>query len=116
MKLAWKVAVAVLTLLAVVSGVSKMLLIEQDVEFFGKYGFSNPVLIVFGALQMVGGILIPFSKTRAVGASVVGVTFLVSLVMLLMDGNIPVSIVTAVATLLLGILAVRSRRADPREA
>lgn len=36
------------------------------------------------------------------------ITFLVSLVVLLMDGNIPVSIVTIVMTLLLGVVMKQS--------
>ena len=80
----------------------------EDVEFFGRYGFSSPLLIAFGATQLIGGVLMPFRKTRFVGAAIVAVTFLISLGILLMDGNIPVSIVTAVATLLLGIVMKRS--------
>jgi hypothetical protein len=66
------------------------------------------MLIAFGSIQLIGGILMPFRKTRFVGAAIVAITFLVSLVLLLMDGNIPVSIVTAVATLLLGIVMKQS--------
>ena len=116
MTLAWKILVALLTLLAVLSGITKVSLMPQEVEFFGKYGFSNAGLVAYGALQVIGGALIPFAKTRAVGATVVAVTFLVSLVVLLMDGNVPVGIVTAIATLLLGVVAVRSWRPAPPEA
>jgi len=38
------------------------------------------------------------------------VTFLISLLVLILEGNIPVSIVTAVATLLLVLLMLRSRK------
>ena len=82
---------------------------QQEVEFFGKYGFSNPMLVAFGATQLIGGVLMPFRKTRFSGAAIVAITFLVSLLLLLMDGNLTVSIVTAVATLLLGIVMTRSR-------
>ena len=43
----------------------------------------------------LGGVLLPFRKTRFAGAVIVAITFIVSLVVLLMDGNIPVSLVTA---------------------
>jgi hypothetical protein len=49
------------------------------------------------------------------GAAIVVITFLVSLVLLLIDGNIPVSIVTALATLMLGIVMKRSWKARPSE-
>ena len=57
---------------------------------------------------LAGGVLLVFSRTRFVGAAIVAVTFLVSLVVLLMDGNIPVSIVTAIATVLLGAVMKQS--------
>ena len=99
---------AILTLLAVSSGITKILLMPQDVDFFSKYGFSDPLLIAYGSVQLLGGLLLVFTKTRFAGAAIVAVTFLVSLAMLLMDGNVPVSIVTAVATLLLVVVMKRS--------
>lgn len=108
MKIAYTILLVLLAFLAVASGAAKIALMPQDVEFFGKYGFSNPILIGFGATQLIGGILLPFRKTRFVGATIVAVTFLVSLVLLLLEGNIPVSIVTGVATLLLGVIMKQS--------
>lgn len=115
MKLAFTIVLVILTLLALASGFAKITLAQQDLEFFGRYGFSEAMLIAFGAAQLVGGVLIPFRKTRFVGAAIVAVTFLVSLVLLLMDGNIPVSIVTAVATLLLVTVMKQSWRTDVPE-
>jgi len=102
------IILAILTLLAVLSGITKILLVQQDVDFFGKYGFSGPALIAFGLVQLLGGLLLVFTKTRFVGAAIVAVTFLVSLAMLLMDGNIPASILTLVAILLLGVVMKQS--------
>jgi len=105
-----KIILALLTLLAISSGITKILLMQQDVDFFGKYGFSSPILIVFGSVQLLGGLLLLFPKTRFVGAVVVAVTFLISLAMLLMVGNMVVSIITLVAILLLGVVMKQSWR------
>lgn len=104
MKVVSVIILGILIFLAVSSGITKVLLLPQDVEFFGKYGFSNPILIVFGLTQILGGVLMALKKTRFAGAGIVALTFLVSLVVLIMDGNIPVSIVTIVATVLLGAI------------
>ena len=108
MKLVSTIILVILIFLAVASGITKITLMQQDVEFFGKYGFSNPILIAYGAIQLVGGVLLVPKKTRFVGAAVVAITFLISLVVLLMDGNIPVSLATLVATLLLGVVMKQS--------
>lgn len=112
MRIASAVLLAILTFLAVASGMTKILLMQQDVEFFGRYGFTNPALIAFGLVQLIGGILLPFKKTRFSGAAIVASTFLASLVILLMDGNIPISIVTLIATLLLFLIMKLSWRSD----
>lgn len=104
MKIAFAILLAILTTLAALSGIAKIALMPNDVEFFGKYGFSSPMLIAFGAVQLTGGILLPWKRTRFTGSAVVALTFLVSLAILIVDGNIPVSIVTAIATLLLFVV------------
>jgi len=114
MKIAYSILLAILTFLAVSSGITKISLMPQDVVFFGKYGFSNPMLIAFGAIQLIGGVLLPFKKARFAGAAIVAGTFLVSLAILLMDGNIPISIVTAVATILLIVVMKLSWRSNCR--
>ena len=110
MKVLSIIVLVILVLLAVASGVAKILLVPQDVAFFGKYGFSNAMLIGFGITQLAGGLLMVLKKTRFVGAAIVAATFLVSLGLLLVEGNIPVSIITLIATLLLGVVMKQSWR------
>ncbi len=113
MKIISRVVLVVLIFLAVSSGITKVALMQQDVDFFGKYGFSNPILVVYGLVQLIGGVLMMLKRTRLVGAAVVAITFLISLVILLMEGNIPVSAATVVATLLLGAIIGQSWKAAP---
>ena len=115
MKILSTIILVILIFLAVSSGITKVTLMQQDVDFFGKYGFSNPILITYGLVQLIGGVLLIFKKTRFVGAAIVAITFLISLVVLLADGNIPVSIATVVATLLSGVIMKQSWRVAPAE-
>ena len=104
MKILARVILAIVVFLAIFSGISKVMLMEQEVEFFGSYGFSNATLIGFGVLQLLGGCLLIFRRTQLVGAGIVAITFLTSAVLLIMEGNIPVSIFTFVALLMLGFV------------
>ena len=110
MKVLSAIILVLLILLAVASGAAKIALMQQEVEFFGKYGFSSSILIAFGIAQLLGGLLMVLKKTRFTGAAIVAITFLMSLILLLLDGNIPVSIVTAIATVMLGMVMKRSWR------
>jgi len=109
MKIAFNIALVILVLLAVSSGVTKIMLMPQDVEFFGAYSFGKPVLIVFGIFQVIGGTSMVVPKLRIYGAIVVAITFIVSLVLLIMAGNYPVAGFTAVAIALLGWVVKSSR-------
>lgn len=104
MKLVSSLILVVLVLLAMMSGFAKATLVQQEVEFFGRYGFSNPTLVAFGLAQVCGGLLMVFRKTRFAGAAIVAITFLISLVFLLIEGNHTVSAATIVAIVLLGVI------------
>jgi uncharacterized membrane protein YphA (DoxX/SURF4 family) len=105
MKIVFNVVMLVLVLLAVSSGVTKISLMQQDVEFFGRYGFTDPLLIAFGCAQLVGGVLLAIPKTRLIGAIVVAITFVISAGVLFMEGKIPITLVTLVCVLLLALIA-----------
>jgi hypothetical protein len=113
MKIAYSIILVVLTLLAISSGITKVMLMPRELEFFGPYGFSSTLLMIYGATQLIGGLLLPFSKTRFAGAAIVASTFLVSLVVLLMDGNMLLSLITVAMTLLLGVVMKQSWKATP---
>ena len=101
MKIAIKVILGILVFLAISSGVTKIMLMPQEIEFFGKYGFNNIMLIIFGVVQVVGGVLMITPKFRTYGATAVIITFGVSLILLILEGNYPVSAVTLIAMALL---------------
>ena len=62
-KIADTIILVVLTFLAISSGITKVMLMPRDVDFFGQYGFSGTILVIYGTVQLIGGFLLPFSKT-----------------------------------------------------
>lgn len=99
----------ILIILAVASGAAKVLLMPQDSAFFGKYGFTNFTLIAFGAVQLIGALVMAFRRTRSLGALIVAITFGLSAILLAVDGNVPMAIVTLIATVGLGWISLKSR-------
>jgi len=108
MNILFKVILGILVFLAVSSGVTKIMLMPQDVVFFGKYGFTHVILMAYGATQFIGGIMMIIRKTRFLGAVIVAITFLISAVVLVMEENILFTIVTFVAVALLGLVMKQS--------
>lgn len=99
MKVFFNIVLFILVFLAISSGITKVMLMQQDVEFFGGYGFTNSILITYGAIQLAGGVLLVLSKTRVIGAALVAITFLISALILFMAGNIPITIITLACVL-----------------
>ena len=104
MKILYNILLVILVFLATSSGITKILLMQQDVEFFGEFGFSNAILVTYGAFQLVGGILLIISKTRFAGALIVAITFIISAIVLIMAGKILVAIITFVTIIMLGVI------------
>lgn len=108
MEIILKAILVILVFLAVSSGITKIMLMPQDVEFFGSYGFTNTILILYGISQLIGGILMAIKKTRFLGSVLVATTFLISAVVLIVAGNISLAITTFVAIFMLGIIMKQS--------
>ena len=99
-----KVILVILIFLATSSGITKIMLMPQDVAFFGGYGFTNPILIAYGATQLIGGVLLIFKNTRFIGALIIAVTFLISAIVLIMAGKMLVALITFITMFMLGII------------
>ncbi|MDQ7049602.1 MAG: hypothetical protein Q9M92_08685 [Enterobacterales bacterium] len=108
MQILLKINLVILFLLATSSGVTKIMLMPQEVQFFGGVGFSNVMLIIFGVIQLVGGLMLALTKTRLFGAIVVAITFTISTVVLFMSESIVVALITCFTLLMLGIVIKQS--------
>jgi uncharacterized membrane protein YphA (DoxX/SURF4 family) len=94
--------IAALMFLSISSGVTKIMLMPQDRIFFIRAGFSDPLIIGFGLVQVLGGILLALPKFRKIGAITIGVTFAVSAYLLFQAGNTRLALITVAFILLLG--------------
>ena len=114
MKTLLQINLVILVLLAISSGVTKIILMPQEVQFFGSVGFSNLMLIIFGVSQVVGGLMLVLSKTRLIGAIIIAITFIISAVVLFMSENIVVAIVTCFTLLMLRVV-IKQNLSSPRK-
>ena len=110
MKILMIVILVLLVLLALTSGVSKIMLLEQEVAFFGAAGFSNTALRIFGLAQITAGLLMIMSRYRIAAATVLALTLIASTVLILMDGKIAFGLVSIIPILLTGAVIRDARR------
>ena len=109
MKIFTKIALAIMVLLAGASGLAKIMLMPQEVAFFAAFGFSNNVLMAFGLSQLLGAGLLLISKTRIFGLLLIGLTFVVSAIVLLVADKVVMAVVTLLFVGLLVFLWTRLR-------
>lgn len=56
-----------LILLGISSGIAKLMLPPNEVEFFGAAGFSDALILVFGACHIAGGLLLIYRPLKKLG-------------------------------------------------
>lgn len=88
MKIVNRLIVAVLALLSIAAGLAKVMQTQQEMEFLQGLGLSSFLIVVFGLVQIVGGILMAPKKIRIPGAILVTLALVVSTILVFMGGNL----------------------------
>jgi len=111
------VLIYALAMLSVAAGVPKLLQMPQELGFLRSIGFSPAGVLMLGALQLSGGILLFWPKSRLPGAVIAGVAFLVSSVAIFVGGNTLFGLITLlpIAASIIVIVGLRKKieRSDP---
>ncbi len=83
----WFVLGMLLALLSAVAGVAKLMGMPQEAAFFQQLDIPLSLMIVFGILQIGGGVMVAISKIRKWGLILVALLFLLSSIQISATGN-----------------------------
>ncbi len=108
MKLAIKVLAFLIALLGIAAGSAKITLVPEEVTFLNQFGLSNTMIISFGVLQVLGGILLLMPKTRLYGAIISAIGFAVSVILLFGAGKTIMALISLIPFSLTGFIAYQS--------
>jgi hypothetical protein len=90
-----------LALLGVAAGIAKMLQAPQEMAFFqGAMGFSAEAIMAFGLLQFIAGVMLVFKKARLIGAALLGVTLILSSIVIFMAGEVVFGVISLIPVLM----------------
>ena len=82
-----------------------MLQAPQEMAFFqDQLGFNAEAIMAFGLLQFVAGAMLVLKKTRLVGAALLGVTLLLSSIVIFMAGQISFGVVSLLPVLMADLI------------
>ncbi|NNF66408.1 MAG: hypothetical protein HKM98_02760 [Gammaproteobacteria bacterium] len=113
MKIAITIIAVLIGLLSIAAGGAKVALVPEEVEFLGQFGLTNALIVVFGTVQVLGGLLMVIPKTRVVGSIIAALGFAVSAVLLLMAGNAAFAGVSLVPVVLALVVAFKGSERRP---
>ena len=86
--------ITIVALLSIAAGLAKVLQTPQEMEFLQGAGLSTGLIIVFGIVQILGGLLLAPGKTRMVGAVIAAAAFAVSAALIFVSGNLVFGLVS----------------------
>ncbi len=99
----WIIA-AVLALLSLAAGAAKIAAAPQEIQFFQDAQVSIRWMLPMGVLQVVGGILTIFRRSRKFGAIIAAAGFLLSAAMIFVTGNLVFAVVSLLPAALAALL------------
>lgn len=110
MKIVNYLIILIIVLLSVAAGIAKVMQTPQEMEFLQGMGLSSALIIIFGVVQIAGGVLLIPQKTRLVGAVLAASAFLVSTILIFVGGNLSFGLFSAIPAALAGIVVYQSAR------
>ncbi len=87
MKYLFCTVLAILVILSLAAGGAKVSSMPQEIQFFKDAGINATWLLPLGSVQIIGGLLVVYLRTRRVGSAVIALGFLLSTVVIFMTGN-----------------------------
>lgn len=79
--------IIMLALLSIAAGVAKAFQLPEEVTFLAEQGLGISTIVVFGVVQILGGVLAIITRTRRIGLGLITAGFLVSALIVFVSGN-----------------------------
>ena len=102
-----------LGLLSIAAGGAKLSLVPDEVAFLNQFGFTEGLIIAFGVLQVLGGVLLVVPRARLIGSLICTFGFALSAGLLLAAGNLAFGAVSLLPVVLSGFIAYQSFATAP---
>jgi len=102
--------IAVVALLSIAAGLAKLMQTPQEMEFLQGLGLTPVLIIVFGLVQVAGGVLLVPQKTRIVGAVLATSALVISTVLIFISGKLAFGMFSTVPMVLGGAIIYQSAK------
>ncbi len=103
--------IVVVVLLSIAAGLAKVMQTPQEMEFLQGLGLNPVLIIVFGLVQIVGGVLLLPNRTRMPGAILVTLALVVSTVLIFIGGDLRFGLFSLIPIALASVIIYQTARA-----
>lgn len=108
MKIVNIVIVVLITVLSIAAGFAKVMQVPEEMAFLQGLGLSSTLIVIFGLVQIVGGLGLVLVKTRLFGAILTTLGFAISAVLIFVDGNLSFGLFSLLPVALAGSIIYQS--------
>lgn len=108
MKIVNALIIAIIALLSIAAGLAKVMQSPQEMEFLQSFGLSSFLIVVFGLVQIAGGVLLVPRKTRMPGAILATSALLLSAILIFIGGNLVFGLVSLIPVALAFLLIYKT--------
>ena len=110
MKILNMLLVVGIALLSVAAGLAKVMQTPQEMEFLQGVGLSTVLIVIFGMVQIVGGVLLVPRITRLPGAILATSALVLSTVLIFVGGNLTFGLFSILPVALAAVIIYQSSR------
>ena len=110
MKIVNILIIAIISFLSIAAGLAKVMQTQQEMEFLQGVGLSSFLIVVFGLVQISGGVLLMPRKTRMLGAVLATSALFVSTVLIFVGGNLVFGLISILPIALASVIIYQSAR------
>jgi len=105
------VIITIVALLSIAAGLAKLMQSQQEMEFLQGAGLSPALIVIFGLVQITGGILLVPQKTRLPGALLAASALLVSSILIFTSGHLVFGLISTLPVALAAFIIYQSVKA-----
>lgn len=109
MKYLFFAVLIILVILSLAAGGAKVFNMPQEIQFFKDAGIHSTWLLPLGSLQIIGGLLAIYYRTRRVGSAAIALGFLLSTIVIFMTGNSAFGVFSLLPVFLCAFIFWRSK-------
>lgn len=113
MKIVRTLLLGILILLSLSTGLVKLFQMQEEMELFQAVGWPMGLIIAFGVVQMIGGLLLILPVTRKYGAWIMIATFSIATIVLFLNGMVAFGLFSLLFIGLAGIPLIPFKHEHP---